>query len=280
MRLGAIAFPIVLIAVCVAEQSCVKAMIDHVAFQMSTPAATPGGTAPETMMIALKDGRRVEARCVHPAPADSRTCTVILFNGIGGSLSDWVHVQEKLSQHGISSVAFNYGDQTEIGRSRGKSRLRDVELVANVIIGTVKVRNGSDAPYFLLGHSLGSAVLLQAYQNLDTNGCAGVILCNPFSSLKAWAIHHHHLPKTFSFLMPTYYDNVKNIKLIPKPILIVTSHADAVNPPDEALEIYRAAHEPRSIKIFDRPKHNDIYRDNSAEYWQPILDFIERNAEE
>ena len=278
MRISAIALPIVF-AACLAEQSCVTAVIDHVAFQVSAPEATTSPeAASETMFIPLRDGRKIEARWVHAARANPRTCTVILFNGIGGSLSDWVHVQDKLYQHALSSVAFNYGDAAEIGQPRGKSRLHDVERATNVIIEKVKARNGSGASYFLLGHSLGSAVVLQAYQNLDTNNCAGVILCNPFSSLKAWAIYHHHLPNALSFVMPTYYDNVQNIKRIPKPILIVTSHADTVNPPQEALEVYQAAHEPKSIKMFDRPKHNDIFRDNSDEYWQPILTFVKQTA--
>lgn len=278
MRIGAIVLPIVFIA-CLLEQSCVTAVIDHVAFQVSAPEATiPDEAMCETMMIPLRDGRKVEARWVHAARANFRTYTVILFNGIGGSLSDWGHVQERLFQRGISSVAFNYGDVAEIGQPRGKSRLHDVERVTNVIIEKIKARNGSFS-YFLLGHSLGSAVVLQAYQNLDTKSCAGVILCNPFSSLKAWAIYHHHLPNALSFVMPTYFDNVRNIKRISKPVLIVTSHADTVNPPEEALEIYHAAHEPKSIKMFERPKHNDIFSDNSDEYWQPILAFVEQSGE-
>jgi len=280
MRIGAIALPIVLVA-CLLEQSCVTAVIDHVAFQVSAPETTAAQeAASEIMMIPLRDGRKVEVRYVQAARANPRTCTVILFNGIGGSLSDWVHVQAKLYQHGISSVAFNYGDATEIGQPRGKSRLRDVERVTNVMIEKIKARNGSAATYFLLGHSLGGAVVLQAYQNLNTTNCAGVILCNPFSSLKAWSIYHHHLPNALGFVMPTYYDNVRNIKRIPKPLLIVTSHADTVNPSEEALEVYQAAHEPRSIRMFDRPKHNDIFRDNSDEYWQPILAFIKQTAQD
>src|ERR1700682_796528 len=280
MRIGAIAIPIGLVA-CLLEQSCVTAVIDHVAFQVSAPETTAAQeAASEIMMIPLRDGRKVQVPDVQAARANPPTSTAILFNGIGGSLSDWVHVQAKLYQHGISSVAFNYGDATEIGQPRGKSRLRDVERVTNVMIEKIKARNGSAATYFLLGHSLGGAVVLQAYQNLNTTNCAGVILCNPFSSLKAWSIYHHHLPNALGFVMPTYYDNVRNIKRIPKPLLIVTSHADTVNPSEEALEVYQAAHEPRSIRMFDRPKHNDIFRDNSDEYRQPILAFIKQTAQD
>src|ERR1700681_4435852 len=134
MRIGAIALPIVFVA-CLLEQSCVTAVIDHVAFQVSAPEATTSQqAASETMMIPLRDGRKVEARWVHAAQANPQTCTVILFNGIGGSLSDWGRVQDKLYQRDISSVAFNYGDAAEIGQPRGKSRLRDIERVTNVII--------------------------------------------------------------------------------------------------------------------------------------------------
>jgi alpha-beta hydrolase superfamily lysophospholipase len=254
-------------------------MIDHVAFQMSAPDSTTERVPYESVMIPLKDGRKVEAHWVHATPTRSSSCTIILFNGIGGSLSDWVHAQKRLHQHNISSIAFNYGDAAEIGKSKGKSRLRDVEGVANNMIKAVEARNGPGAKYFLLGHSLGSAVVLQAYHDLDTDGCAGVILCNPFSSLKAWAIDHHQLPKALSFTMPTYYDNVQNVKKIPKPVLIVSSRADTVNLPDQALEIYGAAREPKLIKMFDQLKHNDIY-DNSDEYWQPILDFIKQTLAE
>jgi alpha-beta hydrolase superfamily lysophospholipase len=280
LKTGAVVFPLLLVVACLCEQGCVTAMIDHVAFQMNAADVSSKETAAENIMIPLRDGRKVESRWVHAAQTHPRTCTVILFNGIGGSLSDWDHVQAELSQSNISSIAFNYGDAAEIGQSRGKSRLHDIELVTNVLIGKVKERNGPGADYFLLGHSLGSAVVLQAYRNLDTTGCGGVILCNPFSSLKAWAIYHRHLPSALSFVMPNYYDNVRNIRNIPLPVLIVSSHADIVNPPDEALEVYRAANEPKSIKIFDGLKHNDLFRENGSDYWQPILAFIRKRSRE
>jgi uncharacterized protein len=279
MRISVIVLPILLIGGGLLEQGCVTSMIDHVAFQMNAPDSATARVPYETVMIPLDDGRRVESRWVRATPTGSSGSTVILFNGIGGSLSDWGHAQDWLYQHHISSIAFNYGDAAEIGNPQGKSRLGDVEKVADGMIKTLKAKNGSGATYFLLGHSLGSAVLLQAYPHLDTDGCAGVILCNPFSSLKAWAIEHHHLPKALSFAMPTYYDNVQNVKKLPRPLLIVSSRADTVNPPDQALEIYRAAHEPKSIKMFDRLKHNQIY-EHVDEYWQPILDFITQTAGE
>jgi fermentation-respiration switch protein FrsA (DUF1100 family) len=69
------------------------------------------------------------------------------------------------------------------------------------------------------------------------------------------------------------------IQKVRKPVLVITSQADTMNPPEQAVEVYGAARQPKSIRIFSQLRNNDMFRDDSDDYWSAILDFIRRSPE-
>jgi alpha-beta hydrolase superfamily lysophospholipase len=204
---------------------------------------------------------------------------IVIFHGIGESLSDWINVQKMLAGRGIVSAVFDYGSPADTISGQSGTSLRPLTDDVQDIIDSVRRLCGNDLHLFLLGHSVGNAVLLEMYPRLTAPFVKGVILCNAFSSLKKWLLYHHQISPAAALLFPDYLDNTDNVRNVAQPMLIVHSKADSVNYFEDALEIIRSAeYRHRSIRFVptEEKDHNYIYngRDHAG-YWAPILHFID-----
>lgn len=249
--------------------------MDNATFQIAPSPVLPSSAGLTYEEIAIERGLRKTRAWFIPATQNkSGSNLVLLFNGIGGDLSGWIKLQKYFSENGIASVSFEYGPQSDTTNDMGSSRLEDVTKDVSAIIDTVTRKFGNDLKLFLLGHSVGNAVLLEMYPAIDVSSIAGVIICNAFASMKGWGIQHGKIPGIFSFVFPNYYDNVENIKRVKHPVLIVHSKADKTNSFNDALEIYNSANSPKQFVEFNDYKHNDIFNEGNFKYWLPIVEFI------
>jgi len=257
-------------------QVYIKKVMDNAAFQVAPSHKLPSSIGLEYKEIILThDNRTVRAWFVKARNVKERNTAVILFNGIGGNLSGWIYFQQFLADRGISSVSFEYGPQQDTLEDMGSSRLPEVTNNINAIIDSLHQQNGNNLRLFLLGHSVGNAVMLEMYPDIDTTSITGIIICNAFSSMKEWGLEHGKIPRIFAFVFPDYFDNVANIKKVTKPVLIVHSKADKTNFFSGASEIFNAANLNKQFVQFDNYKHNDIFNDSNFDYWTPIVKFIE-----
>jgi alpha-beta hydrolase superfamily lysophospholipase len=204
---------------------------------------------------------------------------VIIFRGIGESLSDWIWFQKMLADSGIVSVTFDYGPQTDTTKKKGSSRLSEVTKDVQAIIDSVQFICGNAPKLFLLGHSVGNAVMLEMYPRIDVPFIKGVIVCNAFASIKAWSVYHHQLSPSVAAILPDYYDNTLTIRTVRKPILMLHSRADSVNYFTDAIKIYNSTQaRKQDIRFvqFEQYDHNYIYRRGAFDYSNPIIKFINR----
>lgn len=256
-------------------QGCIKKIMDSATFQISPSHVLPSSAGLTFEEITIESGLRKTRAWFIPATQNkSGNNLVLLFNGIGGNLSGWIKLQKYFSENGIASVSFEYGPQSDTTNDKGSSRLEDVTKDVNTIINKMTLKLGKDIKLFLLGHSVGNAVLLEMYPDVDASSIAGVIICNAFASMKGWGIQHGKIPGIFSFVIPDYYDNVENIKKVKSPVLIVHSKVDTTNFFNDALVIYNSANSPKQFVEFKDYQHNDIFKVGNFEYWLPIVEFI------
>ena len=203
---------------------------------------------------------------------------VIIFRGYNESLSDWIWFQKMLADSGIVSVTFDYGPQSDTIKKSGNSRLSEVTKDVQAIIDSVQFICGNTPQLFLLGHSVGNAVMLEMYPAIDVPFIKGVIVCNAFASIKAWSVYHHELSPAMAFILPDYYDNTIAIRRVTQPILMLHSRADSVNYYTDALKIYAAGMgrkgEDIELVSFGHYDHNYIYRKAHFDYWTSIIRFI------
>jgi pimeloyl-ACP methyl ester carboxylesterase len=95
-------------------------------------------------------------------------------------------------------------------------------------------------PYYLMGVSLGSAVMMQVYGAMslgERRRIAGIILDNPFTTLHEVINHHLHKYLLYvpSWLVLDKWDN--RAVVLDKPVLFLTAEKDEIVPPRMSLEL-------------------------------------------
>jgi predicted alpha/beta hydrolase family esterase len=259
-----------------------RKLMDHVIFGVSPSLSLPSAIGSKYREMHLIHGERdVRAWVTLPDTILKDNPTVIIFRGIGESLSDWIWFQKMLADSGIVSVTFDYGPLADTTKKRGRSRLSEVTKDVQAIIDSVQFICGNAPKLFLLGHSVGNAVMLEMYPRIDVPFIKGVIVCNAFASIKAWSAYHHQLSPAVAFILPDYYDNTLTIRTVRQPILLMHSTADSVNYYTEALKIYAVTRQWRQdveFVSFGHFGHNYIYQKDHFEYWAPIVKFIRGRA--
>jgi len=255
-----------------------RKLMDNVVFSVSPSPSLPSAAGSKYREMHLVHGERdVRAWVTLPDTIRKDNPAVIIFRGIGESLSDWIWFQKMLADSGIVSVTFDYGPLADTTKKRGSSRLSDVTKDVQAIIDSVQFICGNAPKLFLLGHSVGNAVMLEMYPRIDVPFIKGVIVCNAFASIKAWSAYHHQLSPALVFILPDYYDNTLTIRSVRQPILMMHSRADSVNHYTDALQIYTGTMQRRQdveFVSFGDFSHNYIYQKEHFDYWAPIVRFI------
>ena len=260
-----------------------RKLMDNVVFMVSPSSTLPSsiGSRYKEVRVGQQD-RNIRAWITLPVVVKKNNAAVIIFRGIGESLSDWIWFQKMLADSGIVSASFDYGPPADTLKTngnpmKGSSRLKEVTKNVQDIIDSVRLLCGPSLNLFLLGHSVGNAIMLEMYPRINAPFVKGVILCNAFASIKAWSVYHHHISPTTAFFLPDYYDNTRNIKAVVQPILMLHSKADSVNYFTDALKIYMLSWErqqPVRLIPFEGYGHNYIYGKDHFDYWAPIVQFI------
>ncbi len=256
--------------------------MDNVVFTVTPSPILPSSIGSKYKQIRLEHGdRSTQAWITLPDTLQKNNKAVIIFRGLGESLSDWIWFQKMLADSGILSVTFDYGPQTDTAKDKGSSRLSEVTKDVRDIIDSVQFICGNSPRLFLLGHSVGNAVMMEMYPRIDVPFIKGVIVCNAFASIKGWAIYHHQLSSNVAFFLPDYFDNTSSIGRVTQPILVLHSKADSVNYFSDALTIYdksRAQRQNVQFVPFEHDDHNYIYGRDHFDYWAPIVQFIQSKS--
>lgn len=194
---------------------------------------------------------------------------ILIFHGLGETISRWVPAQQILHRSCVSSLVFDY---TGTGDSSGDPSF---DAVNGDILAAYKFTRERlpNVRIFVLGHSMGNAPMLTAAPSLAP-APDGVIVGNAFSTLR------ESMDRTgmswISWTVPDgAWDNVGAIRNIHVPVLIVVGDADKVNPPAEGRAIFAAANEPKTIAELPGLRHNALHRDPSGAWWQPVLTFVQ-----
>ena len=197
---------------------------------------------------------------------------ILIFHGLGETISRWVMAQRVLHGSCVSSLVFDY---TGTGNSTGDPSFDAVNDDIRAAYQFVRTRLPGARTY-LLGHSMGNAPMLTATPELIP-APSGVIVGNAFSTLRA-SMDRAGL-QWLSWSVPDgAWDNLGAINKVHVPVLIVVGDADKVNPPAESQALFRAANDPKVIVELPNLSHNALYRDQNGAWWQPVLRFTEAGA--
>lgn len=222
-------------------------------------------------------------------PEEKPRALVLICHGIGERLYFWSKVQLLLAEVDVGSLVFHY---TSYGQSRGPCTPEGFESSAQAAYAYL-ASLVPEAPLFLFGTSLGTAVAAQVAATLQP-APAGVILSQGFPSLREAG--KSVLARLNLALLPVHgwlpdvWRSAENLAAIAPPVLVIHSPDDELFSREMGERLYAGAASRRDGRQYmTLPAdfaHDDVSLRPSMGYWQPILDFIRaetdhftRNAE-
>ncbi len=241
-------------------------------------ALTTGPNGPETpadlgapyQKVSIPSGsRRLDAYLVR-APGDcADPPAILIYHGFDETISYWAATQQFLYLHCVTSLVF---DPTGSGDSPRPTSVAKVGQDASSAYGFARSALGPKTRIYVLGHSMGNAILLQAEPGFSPQP-SGVIVADAFSSLRDfYAIHG--APGILAHAMPDWWDNVVAVRQVHVPVLVIHSDADKLVPLEEARRIYAAAGQPKSMTVVHGFPHNGLRRKPSEAWWASVLTFV------
>ena len=228
--------------------------------------------APFEEITITSGDRRLDARLVR-APIDTSPA-VLIFHGTAESISHWADTQALLYRHGVTSMVFDYSG---FGQSTGRATVAHVQEDADSAYAEFTRRIDARARPFVLGYSLGTGVMLEAIDRWSP-APAGAVFAASYSSAREGAVAFGLVPRWLTFLLPDLWNNVRDVRKLKQPLLVVQSDADQLFPVSMARAVHDAATVPKQLVILHGYNHEAGHHNPTDDYWAPVIRFLATGA--
>jgi len=231
---------------------------------------TPEAFGVPSQRIIFDSGGRALRGTFVQAP-DRRAAAVLIFHGDEESISDWASVQARLYQRGVSSLVFDYSGY---GASAGKPTVRHLSQDGLAAHQRFIVLTPQALHHYLLGFSLGSAVMLDVLPDLHPTP-DGIVIASGFVSAREAVVDVGLEPNWLAHLLPDVWDNAERMSRVSAPALIVHSRADEVIDWRQAERLSKAAAGPHRLMLLDGLPHDAAITPGEQDrFWAPIFEFF------
>ena len=221
--------------------------------------------------VIVSAGRVLDGYLVRADPvACADAPALLIFHGVGETISQWVGAQLFLHDHCVSSLVFDYAGSGDSSRPGSLAALTEDAPAAYNFARTAF----AGSRLFVLGHSLGNGPMLETAPRFAPRP-DGVIAANAFASLRAITARSRGYG-VLAPLMPDWWNNVVSVVKLRAPLLVVCSDADAVHPVEDSRDIFAAAGQPKALVVLRGFRHNAIYREPNEAWWQSVLAFMQK----
>lgn len=236
---------------------------DYVIFQ--PPAARTYPTSSNFLTIDLPNNEKLAAVYYHQHRSDY----TILFSH--GNAEDIGTIQSRLfyyAEQGFSVIAYDYeGYGLSTGKPSEKATYRDIQAVYHYLRDSV----GIPAHQIIIhGSSLGTGPSVDLASHFEVGG---VILEAPFVSA-------YRVQTRFPIIPFDKFNNLKKIRNINAPLLIIHGTQDSIIPIWHGKKLYEQANQPKTWLAIEKADHNNLIDTAGALYWQSIHQFITHITEE
>ncbi|MDZ7949832.1 alpha/beta hydrolase [Nostoc sp. DedQUE09] len=187
--------------------------------------------------------------------------TILYSHGNSEDLGDIKQILEKLYAWGFSVFAFDYrGYGTSQGKATESHAYEDINSAYNYLIHNLKIPSEK---IIVLGRSVGggSAVNLAMQKPV-----AGLIIESSFISAFQVVVPFRILPFD-------KFPNLKNIKKVKCPILVIHGKADNIIPFTHGEKLFNAARSPKLYLWVEEANHNDLFSIAEEKYRQTLQEF-------
>lgn len=227
-----------------------------------------------------------------PGPPDlggppGRRPAVVLAHGHGGSKQDMLDHADYLHQAGYSVLLVDF---RAMGESAGEYSTLGYYEWQDLLGGATYLATRPDVDpdrLGLLGVSMGAAASLllgaegRRFKAIvaDSSFATAETMVGrfdrwfklpswPFSALVPWAIERH------VGVAPSAVAPLRAIERLPVPVFIIHGELDAGVPPDDALRLFAAAKEPKSLWVVQGAYHGGGHGTMKVEYEERVLAFF------
>ncbi|MEH2037864.1 alpha/beta hydrolase [Nostoc sp.] len=187
--------------------------------------------------------------------------TILYSHGNSEDLGDIKQILEKLQAWGFSVFAFDYrGYGTSQGKPTESHAYEDINSAYNYLTQNLKI---PPERIIVLGRSVGggSAVNLAMQKPV-----AGLIIESSFISAFQVIVPFRILPFD-------KFPNLKNIKKVKCPILVIHGKADNIIPFTHGEKLFKAAISPKLSLWVEEANHNDLFSIAEEKYRQTLQEF-------
>ncbi len=195
--------------------------------------------------------------------------TILFCHGNSGNLGNRLEIIKTLYNLGLNILIFDYrGYGASKGAIGEKTTYQDAEAMLNFL----KEKKGiTESHIIAYGRSLGGGVATEiAFRHPNIKG---LILDSTFTSLPDIAQHYYpYIP--VRWVLNHRYENIRKIKKITLPKLIIHSQEDEVIPISHAHRLYKAAKPPKYLLILPKGTHTNCFMVSRKEYLSGITEFL------
>jgi fermentation-respiration switch protein FrsA (DUF1100 family) len=252
-----------------------RPIVLHIAEKKFLVTGPNGPETPATLGIPFEQlkiasgNRQLDGFLVRAPSTCELQTAVLVFHGVGETISQWVKAQNFLYEHCISSIVFDYSGH---GESTKPGTFRNLREDAAAAYSVFAARFAGDSRRCVLGFSMGNGPMLDSIADFrPTPSC--VVVAAAFSSLRDAGVRRGS-PRFVLYMIPDIWDNVEAVARNHAPLLVVHSDTDMVNPVSMARRIFDAAPEPKQMVVLHGFPHNAPYVNPSEEWWKPVLPFL------
>jgi fermentation-respiration switch protein FrsA (DUF1100 family) len=184
--------------------------------------------------------------------------TIIFFHGNAGTLENRIYKLNRLKDLDINFLIIAWRG---FSGNKGKPTEKNLYEDGKSAVQWIKNFGVENKNIILYGESLGTGIATEIAQN---NDFAGVILETPFTSMAdAASKFYPYIP--VKLLLRDKYENLKKIKNIKSPILVMHGEVDQLVPFSMGEKIYKEANNPK-YSYFTKDD------DHMMEYDQNLID--------
>lgn len=199
--------------------------------------------------------------------------TVLIFHNRNEAISDWIGVLKYFSDHGISSIIFDYRG---FGGSEGDADVATLKTDAVAAFRTFMGRVSFLSDHYALGMGIGGGVMLEPASEYP-NFLKGIILVTPYPSPQTGVPANCRLNNWILANLTGVFNAHSDIKQLKIPLLFLHSKADQTVSQAEIDALHAAATADKKMILMDRYQHTDLLEAALEEFLEPVVDFIREN---
>jgi fermentation-respiration switch protein FrsA (DUF1100 family) len=192
---------------------------------------------------------------------------VLLFHGNAGNVGDRLLHARLLTNVGLDVFSFDYRGY---GRSTGSPSEEGTYDDARAALRALARQDGVDPKrVFYLGESLGGGVALALAREAPPRG---LVLLSAFTSVRDMGrVHYPFIPTP---LVPDAYPNLRRIRGLECPVLVMHGDRDEIVPVEQGKTLFEAAPEPKRLHLFAGAGHNDLLERAGNEWATTIAEWV------